>query len=460
MKGIYFLPLLFVLNAHSEAQTPVLDSIRQLVQSATTDTGKVIQLQALSFRLVYTNPDSALQLSQQGLALSRKQGYLKGEAYSYSGMGVAFGIVGNNARALECHLNVLKIFEKIKFEAGIPSALSNIGGVYAAMGDYRQALTYRLKAKEMLEKSNISDKTNIAQQYISIGDSYEKLNQLDSARIYTQHAYELGQQLHDDYLVSFSLNNLGNIYAKMQQPGLAMEYYKLSLDLYRKVLDAEGICDASMGIANVYLQAGKIDSALQYASESLAIANREGFTKYTMDAGKLVASLYAKKGSNDSAYYYLTVSMAAKEVLSNKENQKEVQNMLFNETIRQIDLSEAKVKAEEERNYYLQLFGVAAFIITFILFVLVIGRKKTKPRTIEFFGILGLLLVFEFINLAIHPFIEKITFHSPVLMLLVLVVLASILVPLHHKMEKIIKAKLAHKIVQSEPIADIKEERE
>ena len=56
-------------------------------------------------------------------------------------MGVAFGIVGNNARALECHLNVLKIFEKIKFEAGIPSALSNIGGVYAAMGDYRQALT-------------------------------------------------------------------------------------------------------------------------------------------------------------------------------------------------------------------------------------------------------------------------------------------------------------------------------
>jgi hypothetical protein len=47
--------------------------------------------------------------------------------------------------------------------------------------------------------------------------------------------------------------------------------------------------------------------------------------------------------------------------------------------------------------------------------------------------------------LLIHPFLEKITHHSPVLMLLCLVVLASLLIPLHHKLEHFIKHKLTEK---------------
>ena len=60
-------------------------------------------------------------------------------------------------------------------------------------------------------------------------------------------------------------------------------------------------------------------------------------------------------------------------------------------------------------------------------------------------GILGLLIIFEFINLFIHPFLERVTHHSPVLMLLSLVFLASLLIPLHHIMEKWIKEKMTVK---------------
>jgi len=44
----------------------------------------------------------------------------------------------------------------------------------------------------------------------------------------------------------------------------------------------------------------------------------------------------------------------------------------------------------------------------------------------------------------IHPFLES-THHSPVLMLLCLVALASLLIPLHHKLEHFIKHKLTEK---------------
>ena len=49
---------------------------------------------------------------------------------------------------------------------------------------------------------------------------------------------------------------------------------------------------------------------------------------------------------------------------------------------------------------------------------------------------LGLLAVFEFINLYIHPYLAHATNDSPVLMLLVLIAIGALLIPLHHKLEK------------------------
>ena len=66
-------------------------------------------------------------------------------------------------------------------------------------------------------------------------------------------------------------------------------------------------------------------------------------------------------------------------------------------------------------------------------------KMFNTEKWISFFGILGLLIVFEFINLLIHPFLERVTHHSPFLMLMALVALASLLIPLHHRMEKWIK---------------------
>ena len=59
-----------------------------------------------------------------------------------------------------------------------------------------------------------------------------------------------------------------------------------------------------------------------------------------------------------------------------------------------------------------------------------------NEKVIRFLGVVALLIVFEFFNLLLHPFLERVTHHSPILMLLSLVCIASLLVPLHHKMEK------------------------
>jgi ABC-type uncharacterized transport system permease subunit len=75
---------------------------------------------------------------------------------------------------------------------------------------------------------------------------------------------------------------------------------------------------------------------------------------------------------------------------------------------------------------------------------MVFNKRKAKPRAIGFMGLLGLLLLFEFIALLIHPYIEEWTHGILVLMLLILVAVGSLLVPMHHKLEHWLKEKLTH----------------
>jgi hypothetical protein len=120
--------------------------------------------------------------------------------------------------------------------------------------------------------------------------------------------------------------------------------------------------------------------------------------------------------------------------------------MTFTEDLRQQELANEKLKEEEERKHNIQLSLLAIGIITFIILFLLLSRSFiTNTKLIEFFGVIALLLVFEFLNLLLHPFLESITHHSPVFMLLALVCIAALLVPLHHRLEKWTTKKLIEK---------------
>ena len=105
-----------------------------------------------------------------------------------------------------------------------------------------------------------------------------------------------------------------------------------------------------------------------------------------------------------------------------------------------------KIKEEEQRKQNIQYALLALGIITFIISFLLLSRRHiTNTKLIQFLGVVALLLVFEFLNLLLHPFLERITHHSPLLMLLALVCIAALLVPLHHKLEKWATHKLVEK---------------
>ncbi|MBK7308277.1 MAG: hypothetical protein IPI88_15470 [Chitinophagaceae bacterium] len=121
--------------------------------------------------------------------------------------------------------------------------------------------------------------------------------------------------------------------------------------------------------------------------------------------------------------------------------------MTFEEDLRQQEVAAEKLKEEEQRKQNIQYALIALGIIVLLTLYLLLSRSFiTNTKLIEFFGVVALLIVFEFLNLLLHPFLERVTHHSPVLMLLALVCIAALLVPLHHKVEKGATLKLVEKI--------------
>ena len=143
---------------------------------------------------------------------------------------------------------------------------------------------------------------------------------------------------------------------------------------------------------------------------------------------------------------YADIYRIANDSINNLKSIQQNQLLTFEEDLRQQEVVVGKIKEEDERKQNIQYALIALGIIVLLTLYLLLSRSFiTNTKLIEFFGVIALLIVFEFLNLLLHPFLERITNHSPVLMLLALVCIAALLVPLHHKVEKWSTAKLVEK---------------
>jgi tetratricopeptide (TPR) repeat protein len=427
------------------AQPNPIDSLRNLLRYEKEDTTRILLLDKLSYVILYSKPDSAMFLAQQAFALAKKNNFAKGEAESLDRIANAFRITGNNSKALELDLQALQKAEAINYVDGIIDDLNNTGLAYYYERDYQQSISYYHRALMLAER--IDDKPHLDYVLGNLGESYQKLNKLDSARYFANRSYDTAVKINDLDFIGMELCNLGNIYSGMGQNDIAMGYYKSGIPYLKITADMDAICEAYLGWATAFKKTGNFDSCLYYAKLSLINAQKANFPKRLMEASNFLTAYYVSVKNIDSAFAYQSKTIAAKDSLFSEEKIREIQNLSFNESARQQEIAEQKKKDEEDARKNLQRAGIAVFIPVFFLFVLLLSRTKIKSRTVEFLGIVGLLLFFEFITDLVYPYINNWTNESPIWETLILVILAACLEPISFKLEHWIKGKLVHKPV-------------
>ena len=229
---------------------------------------------------------------------------------------------------------------------------------------------------------------------------------------------------------------------------LAMPFLKKSMLFLTSEKNQHSLNYASFlnSFSQAYQGIKQYDSSIYYAHHSLSFSIPTWDIPEQLRAYEYLYKSFDEMGRLDSSNKYFRLAAVVKDSLFSVEKVKAVEAASFSALLRQQALDSEKMKIEDERKQNIQYALIALGIVTFIILFFLLSRSiVVTEKWISFFGILGLLIVFEFINLLIHPFLERVTHHSPLLMLLALVAIASLLIPMHHQIEKWIKDKMTKK---------------
>ncbi|GAB4018178.1 hypothetical protein GCM10028808_51910 [Spirosoma migulaei] len=377
MKSIKFLVFIWLWCQGAFAQQSLSDSLTQRLSQPLADTTRVLILDQLGRSLMYSKPFEAIQLAQDGLTISRKIGFKRGEARILNRIGAILRITGNYAKALEAHLESVQVAEAINDIDALARTYNNIGVLYSERKDSRKAIDYFKKTRALAEQLGNTDLTRTALS--NIGADYAFLNRLDSALVYTRAAYELTLRLNTSD-AQIELINLGNIYKRMGKNALALTYYKKSIPTSVAVRNDRTLSLTYLEMAEVFRKLNQPDSAIGYAKQSLQLAQAANTPVNILNAGKLLSELY-ETANPQQALVYFKLASVAKDSLESAEKVRNFQNIEFTEKLRQQDLLQAQ-EAYRSRIITYVLLGIISVFIVIALLLYRTNRHKQKANVL------------------------------------------------------------------------------
>ncbi|MEO5945424.1 MAG: hypothetical protein ABIP79_01305 [Chitinophagaceae bacterium] len=412
--------------------------ISSLSAAKTDDTRQDIMMELFD---LYENfsVDSNMYYANKVLEIGRETKNLLIEARALDEIGYVYYRIDNRQKCLEITLQSLRLAEK----TGNPRLIGIIYIGLASVQTDEKAIPYLKKAIGYLENTNGYKELLIALNDITI--DYLRLQHPDSALIYAQWAYKLIQQHNYKTYSGYTLGSLGTIQLKLGNTGLAFEYYKLAVNDAIAQGSDPLLYNAYNQFVQFYQERGNNDSVMFYSQQLYHLAQK-GPVRWMITPSRIFYEIYKKQGKSDSALKYHEIYKAAQDSLYSTKNIQSVQAMSIEEDLRQKEILLEKKKKQEERKHSIQYAAIVIGIIMLLVLFLLLSRSIiVNEQLIEYFNVIGLLVVFEFINLVLHPYLGDLTNDSPVLMLLIMVCIAAILVPLHHRLEKWLTGRLVEK---------------
>ena len=426
------------------AQKTNVDSILQKVALERNEDKKFDLLISLVGAEINNDPEWCIKtgLKIQNQAKNENRNIEMTVAYSFLGQG--YRLLGNSIKALEYHHKAIATAEKTNSLSALASAENQTAHIYRDREEYDKAATIYLSSTAHADKGN--NETIKAWAPSNLGAVYLATNNLDSSLMYSQRAYEIYLRLKSvEKNSGYLFTNLGGVHSKMGNAQLAVSYFNMATNLYKGSSNIRYLNMLYNGLAEHYQRFNQTDSCAFYARKAIAAVNNTSFFYLSSKPAKLLADIYEKTNC-DSTLKYAKVLKTANDSLTSSKTNQQILLMTFEEDLRQQEVAAEKIQTEDERKQNIQYALIALGIIILLTLYLLLSRSFiTNTKLIEFFGVVALLIVFEFLNLLLHPFLERVTHHSPVLMLLALVCIAALLVPLHHKVEKWATAKLVEK---------------
>lgn len=375
-------------------------------------------------------------------------------AQTYNAIANYFSAKGDYSLCLEYNIKAIEAADR-GFKRFSALLRANVAGVYANLGNYQMALQYALNSERYMIYDTLINKAIIP---ATVAGAYSNLNKPDSALKYIQLALQgntvLSNRNIKDPLFKIRINqtkagiyhNFARIYEMLHEPELVNYYYRKVINFCDSINFQRSASGTAINYGKYLMKQKNYDEARNYGTKGFNIARRDHFKASVIEASGLLYDLYKRQSNKDSAYYYLEINHLYQDSLVAEQKANQLQGLIINQQLKDAELQAKAAQDKEQRQRNIE-YAIIAFglVVLMMLFLLLSRSIIVNTRVIEVVGVIGLLILFEFINLVIHPYLAEFTNDSPLLMLLLLVAIAAIIVPMHHRLEHWVKHKLVEK---------------
>jgi tetratricopeptide (TPR) repeat protein len=416
------------------AQDTRIDSLLSRIDTEQDEKAKVDLIVNIFSPEFETDPNLIIETGWKMLQLAQKNDDIISESAAFSFFGHGYRLAGNTIKGLNYHLKAVQLAEECGNESILALVQCQMAHIYKDREENEKAIRlYQTASEHALKGTN-----EILQVWamMNAGASYLSANMLDSSLMCLQRSYEQSIRLKYENQLAYILTNLGGVQSKLGNPSLSLTYYHMAI---RHALDNKSIRYQNLaytGLAEHFNSVQQIDSCIWYSRMAVDVVKNTVFSYLGLKPAWILTELY-QYTECDSTLKYAKVYKVANDSLYSRQANQQIFLMTVDEELRQKEVAAQKEAEEQRRQQNIQYALLALGIILIVSLFLILSQSFiVSTRFIHFFSVVAMLMVFEFLNLVLHPFLGKITNHTPALMLLGLVCIAALLVPFHHKLEK------------------------
>jgi len=354
-----------VVDSFGQILSPsVADSFRQILSQPGIEGAKrVIAFKELSYNVLFSKPDSAMLLAQQGKQLAREINYPGGEVLCEASIGSVWWIIGDYTKANEIFLECVESSEHLKDTLSLVWSLAWLTSGYRDEGNFPEALKYCIRGMAIPKIWS-----SIVWNTIK-GSIYQAMNKPDSALFYL-----LKGDLDDGYTQVLT----GHTYAALGDDMRASEHYRKSLPLLSSDNNFKDLAYAYIGLARLYEKRNRTDSSIYYAKKGFTIAQSASFKKWVYETGLILSRAYEKVDPAEAFHYY-KLAMAAKDSMFNIQKVTEALSSRYSEQLRQKEEETTKMNYQNKVRTYV-LLATLGFFLVLALILYGNNRQKQKAR--------------------------------------------------------------------------------
>lgn len=443
----FFAYTLFSVGQQPSAPTAShIDSLREAAISHANDTTKVMMLNQLSFEYNSVSPYDGIRYALQALMLAEELNYKGGMARANSSLGANYFSLADYPNAYDYWLKALAINEEVGNKNGVANHMHNIGLVFFSQKEYDKALEYFEKA--LAVSKEIGNKKFASNSYTAMGNVYVQKKEFSKALEYHFKALSMDEETGNKKAVSTDMINIASVYHEQGDHARAAQMIDKALPIKKEISDQMGTAKAYNLAARICLKENgegkeKLMKAKLLLDSAVAISGQIGFLENLQNSYETLAKTEEDLGNYKEALLNYKGFYSIRDSIFSESRRNQIFNLEKKSELERQQREAEKEEEARERKRYVQIAGICLFIISMMVVVLILSKRKVRPGILNMISSLALVILFHFIQLLFHEPIVEWTHHDLLLTFIMSLGIGAVVIPAHHKVEHWIKQKLS-----------------